>query len=148
MVAPYFDLHDPDAVKKHLPIARLINMVYPGYRIKIDKKGVVFPHNEHFFADPLSKSLSITVHNIIQNSLLLERLHSHYISKFKHPLLLIECGLEKQVSNKAMRAFYDNYNNDDKTLLTYSDVGHDVHQDGDFWPTLVQDITDWQSNHL
>jgi hypothetical protein len=148
LIAPYFDLHKPDGVKKHLPLARLINMVYPGYKIKIDKKDIVFPHNQHFFADPLSKSLTITVHNVLQNSLLLERLHSYYIPKFTHPLLLIECGLEKQVSNNAMREFYEQHVNDDKTILKYSDVGHDVHQDNDFWPTMVQDIAEWQISHL
>ena len=148
LLAPYLGFYDPQAMAKILPVAKAVNWVMPKYKFKLSDKNAVFPHNEHFFNDPLCKSLQITAHNACLNDRLFKILHESYVPKFSHPLLTIECGQDKIVSNKAMREFHEKCGSVDKTLISYENCCHNIQQDNDFWPTMVKDIATWQQTRL
>jgi alpha-beta hydrolase superfamily lysophospholipase len=143
MIAPYLELYNPEAIKKYLPMAKLLNVFMPSYKLKLSPVGNVYPFNAHFFKDPLCRSLQITVHNVLLNSKLIKKVQDVYVPKFKHPLLMIECGYDQIVSNKAIRDFYERYENENKVLIEYKEVGHCPNQDNDYWPTMVKDIVEW-----
>ena len=81
------------------------------------------------------------------NSQLIETYNKVHASKFEYPLLMIECGQDKIVCNKAIREFFQNCKSTNKTFQSFEDVGHDAHHDNDYWPVMVKDIVAWQNTN-
>lgn len=79
-----------------------------------------------FFEDKLFKGEKICAHNVIISDSCLKRMNEEYIPKFSSPLLTIECGMDKQVSNKAIRSFYEKCKSIDKTIINYDEVEHNI----------------------
>ena len=125
LIAPFFDYNDPEKIRNLIPYAKLANIIAPTYSFKIPIPEK-YKHNSHFFEDKLFKGEKICAHNVIISDSCLKRMNEEYIPKFSSPLLTIECGMDKQVSNKAIRSFYEKCKSIDKTIINYDEVDHNI----------------------
>ena len=109
-----------------MPMARILNMFFPTYKFTLPVNEHIRDHNEHFYADQISKSDKICAHNVMINESCLKRLHEVHVPKFTSPLLTIECGFDKAVSNKAIEKFHSECLSEDKTIIKYDEVSHEI----------------------
>jgi alpha-beta hydrolase superfamily lysophospholipase len=91
LLAPFLGFHNPEALSKIMPIAKVVNWIRPTHKFKLNPEGNVFAYNEHFFNDKKCRSLQVSAQNAVLNETLLKKLHEKYIPRFQHPLLTIEC---------------------------------------------------------
>jgi acylglycerol lipase len=75
LLAPFLGFHNPEALAKIMPVAKMVNLIYPTYKFKMSTENNVFGHNEHFFKDFRCRSLQISAHNACMNEVLLKKLH-------------------------------------------------------------------------
>ncbi len=98
LIAPLIEYYEPERIQKFIPIARILNKIMPTFKF-----GIPHPnkpkHSLHFFNDELCQSEKICAHNVMLSDRILKNLHDVYIPKFKSPLLTIECGFDRIVSN-------------------------------------------------
>ena len=98
LLTPYIDLKSRELLDKFLPLAKMMNYVYPTYRLAAfptKKEDQPKPHYVHFLdkkEDPLVEFHRIPVHNVVLNAQMMNSFLEKTQERVKTPLLMILGG--------------------------------------------------------
>lgn len=116
LAVPYFAMKDPKLLDSIRPVVKTMAKVTPNKSIQIFDHTKAKRHLREWYNEPANQLGSyVSPHNVIQNDLAMQKTKTDKLfEKMTPPTLILRCGLDKVVDNKAIQEYFETIPQPDK----------------------------------